>query len=355
MDSKHYVPILLTKRGERHALRDLPGLVHDSMTPILVVAPIDWDYEEERPAKTVTQHLSRLPGELHEARGDRLAIIDLPFLEDDEPLDNGHHPLVWLTARCQTPLIPAVSISRSDDYKTAVATVVARDGRGACLRLQIDEWPINVGAELDVLLGDLAIDPAEVDLVLDLGDETGDLALTVARQQIAALPHINDWRSVVITGTGMPKDLPQGQGVHEIERREWNIYRSLVADNGPRVPTFGDYGIANPDPTLDVDPKLISLSANVRYTTNATWLVPKGQLFKGRGGSGLGAAAVPPVLATLRAQPSYANADHCGLEQWVENVVATQEHGGNPEAWRRYGTQHHLQFVTEQIANLHGV
>jgi hypothetical protein len=355
MNTANYVPILLTKRGERFALRDLPGSVHELFTPLLVVAPIDWDFEEERPSKTISEHIQRLPSEIHEARGGKPAMVELPFLEDDETMSSGEHPLVWLTAQCETPLIPAVSPNRTAAYRAAVAQVAARDRLGICLRLHIEEWPINAPAELDELLQSLPVDLDECDLVLDLGDETGDLALTVSRQQLRSLPHVHDWRSVVLAGSAMPKEMPQGTGVHELESREWVIYRTLLEGDLPRVPTFGDYAIACPDPTLDVDPKIMSLSATVRYAVEQSWLVPKGQLWKGRGGTGLGAAAVPPVLMSLRAQPAYAADDHCALEVWAQRVASTGEGGGNPEAWRRYGTLHHIQFVTEQLANLRGI
>ncbi|MGD0880096.1 MAG: beta family protein [Acidimicrobiales bacterium] len=355
MDANHYVPILLTKRGERYALRDLPDSVHQAMTPMFVVAPIDWDFEEERPAKSATEHLSRLPTELHESRGSLPGFVDLPFLEDDDDLDSGFHPLVWLTAECPTPLIPTTSPGRTDAYKSAAALVVARDGLGACFRLAIPEWPSNTGAApIDGLLAEPGLAPTDVDLVLDLGDETGDLARTAVRQELVNLPYRDDWRSVIVAGTGMPKTLPLGRGVHEIERGEWAIYQSILSHGTARVPTFGDYAIANPDPTFEIDPRWISMSANVRYTADPIWIAPKGELFKGKGGTGLGSAAVPPVLETLRAQPGYGPANHCELEQWVDAVLSGSGSTGNAETWRRYGTLHHLQRVTEQLATVHG-
>lgn len=355
VDSHHYVPILLTKRGERSALRDLPYSFSSQMTPILVVAPIDWNFDEERPSKSLTDHLARLPNELYLARGNLESFIDLPFLDDDDEfLANGQHALHWLTEETQTPLIPTVSITRSAAYVEAVKDVIDRDKRGACLRLPVDEWPSVAAVDVERLASAIGCDLTQIDLVLDLGEESGALALTASRQEMVGLPNKHEWRSVVIAATGMPKQIPQGKGIHEIERGEWTNYLAIRGQDLERVPTFGDYVIANPDPILDVDPKWLNLSASVRYTVSESWIVPKGDLFKGNSGRSQGAAAVPPVLQLLRAQPSYAGPDHCGLEQWVSSVLDDGGNSGNAETWRRYGTLHHLQFVIEQLATLRG-
>ena len=74
------------------------------------------------------------------------------------------------------PLVPAVSPTRSVPYRTAVAAVVARDHLGVCARLAPAEWPINAPGALTSMVDELSIEPAEVDLMLDLGFDTSDLA-----------------------------------------------------------------------------------------------------------------------------------------------------------------------------------
>lgn len=353
-----YVPVLLTKRGERFALRDLTGPARASMTPLFVIEPIAWDYEKEEDAKTIDEHLGSKPQDLVDSWGVGPAFVDLPFT-DDTPMGTGLHPIAWITDAARAlglPLVPVVSIGRSPAYRTAVADVVARDGDGACIRLAVDEWPSVRGTELRDLMSDLGIGPDEVDLVLDLGEDVGvsvSLSETAMRTELAALPFSHDWRSLVVTGAGLPKTMPQGRGVHVLERYDWSLYQRLAIHAPPvRMPTFGDYAIAHPDPFLDVNPAYMSLAATIRYTASDDWLVSKGDLFKGSGGRGIGGAAVPPVAAALMAHPEFMNG-HCSGDDWID-AATNGGPTGNSETWRRQATHHHLELVPSQLATLHG-
>lgn len=358
VDESGYVPVLLTKRGERSAVRDLSSGARSAMTPLFVVEPVAWDYENERDAKTIDEHLVSKPQDLRDDWGTGPAFVDLNFL-DDTMMASGDHPLVWLTSECRSlglPLVPVVGIDRTPAYRAAAAAVVGRDGDGACVRLAVAEWPSARGAEIDDLLTELALDPDDVDLVLDVGEEVSvapSLAETAVRNELAALPFIHDWRSVVVAGAGLPKTMPAGRGVHVLDRHEWNIYERLAIHATPRrMPTFADYAIAHPDPFLDVNPAYMSLSATLRYTAGSHWLVAKGDLFRASGGRGIGGAAVPPVAASLVAHPDFM-AGHCGGDAWIE-AAARGGPTGNAETWRRHGTRHHLEVVPGQVATLHG-
>ncbi len=152
----------------------------------------------------------------------------------------------------------------------------------------------------------------------------------------------------------MLKSMPPGQGVQIIERSWWVDYKTLrgALGDGTRVPTFGDYAVAHPDPEVDVDPRIMSINGRLRYTSGDNWLVATGGLFKGRGGSGMGGPALIPAARDLQAHPDYLGTDHCACEAWIDEVVRGANGGGNPMTWRRFGTHHHLRLVTEQIASL---
>jgi hypothetical protein len=89
----------------------------------------------------------------------------------------------------------------------------------------------------------------------------------------------------------------------------------------------------------------------VRHTTDEVWAIVKGQLCKGKGGTGIGGAAVPPILRDLeRFAPR-----HCGLELWVDSVLDADGSPRNHEVWRWRAMQNHLQYVTVKIASLPAV
>ena len=66
-DHRHYVPILKGREVEYGALQilqDRTGLMPPSKVP-----PIPWDYEEERPAKTIDKHLEKVAQKIQRRRG----------------------------------------------------------------------------------------------------------------------------------------------------------------------------------------------------------------------------------------------------------------------------------------------
>jgi hypothetical protein len=362
-DQRHYVPILLTKRGERRGVSDLTPPVKSGLTPLFVVPPYDWNYDTGAPAKTVDQHLSKTGKEISEYWGSDRAFIDPYFLDDAERMTNGQHPLDFIVEQGNAhgaALVPCVSQARDTAYLATVASIHARDGRGACLRLALPEWPSSTGKRaLDQLLSDIGLQPDAVDLVLDVGDEVSgapNVTVTAVRTELATLPYVHDWRSLTVAAAGFPPPpLAFGKGLSVIDRQDWAAYTAVV--NGPalpRVPTFADYGIAHPDPTVDIDPKLMSISASFRYTVDAAWIFAKGELFKGRAGLGQGGTALVPVAARLCAHPLFAGAGHCIADGWLTDVASGQTSGGNPELWRRAGTTHHLTHLISEIATLHG-
>jgi hypothetical protein len=66
-DQEHYVPILKGREGEFGALRTLDDAAKIGMTPLVEVAPIPWDFENNLPAKTIDKHLEKIADRLDRA------------------------------------------------------------------------------------------------------------------------------------------------------------------------------------------------------------------------------------------------------------------------------------------------
>lgn len=358
---QQYVPLLLTKRGERKALHELPPSVKVAMTPMFVVPPIDWDYDNDTPLKAAEEHLAKLPSELRKAWGRATAMVDMLFI-DDQPLPGpGVHPLVWFTDVANgfgLPLVPTTGLDRTPAYLQAAADVHARDRRGVCLRLTPGEWPIGTGrtSDLRAVLRRLGVTPAETDLILDVAEDVvaaPALTLAALAAELASLPNLNDWRSLTVLAAGFPKGAGEfAKGMNYIDRLDWLLYQQLIQTigRGPRHPSFGDYVVAHPDPIADVNPRFMQSSGTLRYTAEREWLYPKGELFRGRGSSGYGAASIPPLARMIANDPRFLGAAHCSTDQWIVEVANGVASGSNPEMWRRRGTHHHLRLVTEQLA-----
>lgn len=351
--ANHYVPVLFTKAGERDALKSLDDEAKKRLTPLLVVHPIAWDFEHDRPEKTIDAHLAKLPAALIKAWGTRDAFIDVRHV-DGEEMENGTHPIEWLVAEArkeQLTLVPVVAPSSSPEYIAAVARLTRRTPE-VCLRVDAGEWPVAPqDTMIDAFIKQLGVRKQDVHLVLDLRDETEESARFALAAGFRGLATPRLWKTVTVTATAMPQVTPPGRGIHEVRREEWANYRDLIDNRkyGVRRPTFGDYGISHPDPFADIDPRLLQISAKLKYTTDDKWLLARGGLFKANGGRSGGGEEIRPVARLLAAHNEFTR-NHCGAEKWIIAAAAGSGSVGNPQTWVKIGTWHHLMRVLDQIA-----
>lgn len=228
-------------------------------------------------------------------------------------------------------------------------------GAGACIRLELEDFtrPASMPAALAGLLAAIGTTPGNTDLILDLkgrsADELVSMTLLVPTL-IASIPSVTQWRTLTLAATGFPSDLTQIPTASDskILRTEWGIWLSLRATQGdlPRLPTFGDYAISHPVPT-EVDPRLMRMSANLRYTTDVEWLILKGRNVRDHGYDQFNGHC-----RTLLQRPEYNGPSFSWGDEYIFHCSEGVEGPGNATKWRQAGTSHHLTFVVWQIANL---
>jgi hypothetical protein len=205
------------------------------------------------------------------------------------------------------------------------------------------------------LIAESRRDPARLHLILD-AEEIGTSPVLVAaalRPAIRGLPHANEWASLTVLGTGMPVGTQEvgRDGEKHVQRREWTLWLSLDgADH--RRPSFGDYGVQNPDPISDFDPRFMDSSAQLRYTTLNTWFVVRGRGMRADGG---GAEQIRGLAAKVVSDPAiYSGRDFSWGDRWLWDCVHNAGSAGGQGVWRKVTTNHHLTFIVGQLANLHG-
>lgn len=350
--SNHYVPVLFTKAGERDALGDVDDHQKRAFTPLFVVHPIDWDFEVNQPKKTIDDHLDKLPDNLDKV-WEHPAFIDTLHVED-ETMADGRDPLEWIVARAAEngrQFIPVIAPERRREALDAARNLLASGiTSDVCLRLGIENWGDE--QQIDDLLTAVGVGRAETHLVLDLRGDAGPASRLALSGTLRGLPSPNEWKTLTVAATAMPQAPPSGHGVHEIPRQEWINYRAIVDGGsfGERQPTFGDYAIAYPDPFDDVDPRVLQISAKLKYTCDDKWLLGRGGLFKGTGGRGGGGESIRPVAAAISSHPEFA-IPHCTGEDWIVAAAGTGPTGA-PRTWVRVGTAHHILRVLGQIGSM---
>lgn len=125
---------------------------------------------------------------------------------NDEPMPGGRHPLEWLVGEAEAlglELVPVVGPEHSVAYISAAAAVIRRHARDVCLRLPVAAWPeVSGPTAFGDLLKALGTSTSNAHLVLDLQDEKGPAAVSLAATQLRSIWTLGNWRSVTLIGTG---------------------------------------------------------------------------------------------------------------------------------------------------------
>jgi hypothetical protein len=356
-EHNHYVPILKGRRGEYTALTAVPDEARAQMTPLIEVAPVPWDFEKERASKSIDLHLRPVVSDVEKCWGtDRPVFIDLLWISQDATA-SGEHPVstVFGDARAKgVRAIPVAGVSRPVPYLDAIRGVVHEDRQGVCLRLELQELRNMslLASSLRTVCHDLVVEPDSVDLILDFKDFDANQAAAIemaAGVALTALPDPTSWRSLTLAGGGFPLNLTGVTVEARIVRADWEVWRSLAidrADEMPRRPAFADYAVQHPEPR-EIDPRLMKMSAALRYTTPSEWLVLKGKNVQDHGFE-----QFHDLCADLIGREEFRGADFSDGDRAIQDAADRKGGPGNATTWRKIATNHHLATVVDQIAKL---
>lgn len=355
---RHYVPVLKWKAGEYKALRDVSISDKSAMTPLAEIVPVPWDWGSDAPAKTLDDHLAQVPAQMASCWGvSEPLFVELNLLDSSDRLASGNHPVDGLFSQISlagVKVIPVTGLDRDAAYQAAVATVVARDGRGVCIRVGRDDMLVPTFAQqLDDLLNTLKLNISDVDLVMDfraVEASTAGIYANVAVSFISSQKYAIYARSLTVLSGAFHQNLSAfSPGIGSMPRHDWALWRAVLGATAlPRKPSFGDYGIAHPE-LGEIDPRQMTMSANIRYTTDDEWLIFRGRSLKD---PRYGQYGQYHVLA----QDVVNHGRYCGRafskgDDYIHDVANQADGPGNQTSWRQAPTNHHLVFVIREIAN----
>jgi hypothetical protein len=359
-DHRRYVPILLTRQGERLALRELLPAARSGLTPLFVVHPVPKDPATNIAKTSVEEHLRKLAGQLPNDWGVLPAFVDLRWVDTSAPMSNGSHAIRSFLLLCRSKglhLSPAISTTHDVNYRSAAVAAANEISSELMLRLGPAEWhdlgtPAGDG-RLSSLIAETGRPTSELHLLLDLEDQVTSppaIAATAMRSALRSIPAPYEWASITATGTGMPVGT-QALGKNssaELPRTEWHLWQAL-SDPTYRFPSFGDYGVQHPNPLSDFNPLFMDSSAQLRYTTAASWFVVRGE-----GVKKVGNDQIRRLAAQVTSHPEFSGAGFSWGDDWLIECVAQNCSAGSQSVWRKVTTNHHLTYVREQIATLYG-
>jgi hypothetical protein len=367
-DDSHYVSVLKGKQGELDAISATEAEIRKGFTPLVEIPPVPPRYvegeDEPVPAKSISAHVEDVTEKFAKALGTTNPVfVDGLYIEDEGELPDGSEPiagLLKLLRQLGVKFIPVTGLDRVSEYGSVIKDAVAQDGRGCCVRLfESDlEAVADLGSQIKSLLKFLDLSPSNVDLVVDFGPNVPPRS--ALPYQINALPELKNWRTLTVASSCFPVNMEQvaPNSIFELERREWLAWTSLRSKTSivSRMPTFGDYAINHPEIT-EVDPRIMRMSPNIRYTAELNYVIAKGEAYprkkdQTKKKTGVAASEQYPKLAKkIITHPSWAGKKFSWGDKFID-ACSREECVGNPTNWRAVGTCHHIAFVVRQLANL---
>ncbi|MGE7795004.1 beta family protein [Lysinibacillus fusiformis] len=364
MINKNYVPILKWKKGEMEALRELDTTLKNHIHPIIDIPNIDWDYEKDCPKKTLDEHIGQFSENVSTYWNHPNSVfVDATTIcsNDNHLLADQTQPLQHLFTQLRNENIQAVpvfNINSGPNYLQAVSQINTQYQSGIALRLFQNDFD-TISDKIHRILTYFSIEPEDVDLIIDFKFLPCDITnyqtilsqnSSLAILSIESIPYLSRWRSLSFCSTSFPVNLSNlsKEKLTILPRLEWDLYKRIIQSKLDRKPNFGDYTISNPT-TVEIDPRLMTISANIRYTTENGFLIAKGYSVKdpkhGKWSQTRGLSRKIIESQYYFGRP-YSYGDNYIYECANETVGV-----GNSRVWRKVGVNHHLTVAVNTLSN----
>lgn len=366
-----YVPILKWKRGEQMALRDLPRSARRKIFPLIEVQdrPFDWDRGDVG-AYTISwpDHLKKVvDAAVKYWGGDEEIAVDQPIEDGDDMAGESAwrylFESLWQAGVAAVPVVSSLASELEVDTLRKLKAPARVNGRFV-LRFQgsRDDDDIlldSISSWFRAMLRRLRVDHESIDAILDLGylsDEGANLLGPMSNMElvercaeiITSIGLQGPWRSLTLAAGSFPENLAGlPVGLHRLARRDWQLYRLVNQEVSRRHRLgYGDYGVNYTD-VLDIDPRLVRMSASLRYTHTKDWIV-----YKARSVRSHGFEQYRDLCRLLVNSEDQYMGDSFSKGDANYAAVASGEVGpGNATIWRRDATNHHVHMVISQLHN----
>lgn len=355
-----YVPILKGKEGEFAALETLANEIRGQIRPLIEVPAVPYDYANERPTKTLDEHVAAVADRISRCWPAKHFYIDLPWIEGEEVISGGRDPLDVMLEHCRTLRLRAIPVVSRSTAPAGLAGVRQHceiaDDAGCAVRLVIEDFEeeVDLDAEIARMLRVIGQDGVQgMDLLIDLEDLGPDTsrAVLVARSLFSMVPRKGQWRNVILAAASFPSDLSEvdASTVSLLPRREWQLWRTLQRRPAllPAIDLiYSDYAIAHPIPR-ELDPRTMRMSANIRYTAEDEWLV-----VKGRNVRQYGFQQYFELCRILVDRQEFSGPDYSWGDRYIADCAEGILGPGNATTWRKVGTNHHITLIVRSLANV---
>jgi Beta protein len=359
-----YVPILRARGGEFEAVARLTDDVKDRLLPLIEIPRFAPDFRSGKVGESWSQYLSRKTKYIIGTWGAfRPLFLDSFDTDEEARTENGRLPIVVAHEYMRTSgsngnnAIPVTMLDRATEYQDAIASIVAQDNRGVCIRLlRTDIRDVRtLGNSLRDLLRRLGALQKSSYLLVDFREVSADQTdsnVEMAASVLDGLTEVELWRAVIVSAGRMPETLqklaPSGKD-SLIDRAEISMWDKLAEMDVRRKPTFGDYGVVNPKGQYIPTGEPITAAPTIRYTDDANWIILRGQSTR-KDASGFEQFRTLSERLVRRAE--YRNSSFAWGDRYISECANSRTDGpGNLKKWVAVCTNHHLTLVSRQMSS----
>jgi len=352
-----YVPLLKWRQGEYQALLRLDKAIQGRIVPLIVVPPVEYDFEDECDKKTVEEHLEPFARRYKAKWNKRPALIDVHDSLEIATRDSGLSVIASIFDELRANLangIPVINVNRTNQFLDDVKAIQKKDDSGIGLRVTLsDLMRATFAKDLSAVLARVSISREAIDLILDLGapenfEPYRDFAKVVA-SLVLPLGDRKHFRSFAVVATSFPESQSVRKPGGSFVRHEWGLYKALIAELPAegRTPTFGDYGMERPE-FLQMDMRLIKPAGKLVYTTPTGWLIRKGGAFRDD------PAQMVKHCKDVLKSGDYRGETYSSGDKYIKDCAAGTVSTSNLSRWKSVGMNHHMTQIVEDISKYHG-
>jgi hypothetical protein len=347
-----FVPSLRWRMGEYQALTRLSDAAKDRIVPFIVIPEIEYDFEDERPKKTVEEHVHTFPKRYKQKWGNRPAWIDVHPKIVTSQMDNGKVPIAYVfdeIAAFANNAVPVTSLDVPSAVNKDVGKIVSRDGRGVGIRARIEHvMKPSFANAVATLTKSIGIPSDKADLIIDLGGPNYLPYADFADGLIAALKGVDAsaYRSFVVMGCAYPKVVALDKPGGFLPRHDWEFYKILYGklDGKSRIPNYSDYAIVHPEFT-PLDMRKIKSGGKVVYTVDGRWMVRKGGPFRDD------RKQMHKHCADIVASGKFRGPAFSAGDDYIEKCAKKQASPSNQTRWKEVAVNHHIMHVLDDLSN----
>ena len=343
-----YMPLLKWKQGERLALKNLASSQWESIVPLIELQPIVAAPDRDSLRSALPNYLAKIAKEMAQAiPNDKPLVIDVRHVAPGYPGQLG---------LLKTVCAQLEKVAKRRVFPVLSEAVVSRHAADLSVIDGFDEYVLRIQTPLIKAAQVQAV----VKQVVGSGIAKGRLHVVVDQYSIVnedpkarlamVRPYIDEalaaaCASTTVVGGSFPANLIGfKQGMQDLPRVEWAVWRALKKSPSHASLRYGDYTVSNPAPVPDMDPKMVNPSVAIRYAAPDHW-----RLFKAGGFKKGKPNQYQNLCVLLLGDSVYCGAAFSFGDDCYDKAANAKLGNGNPSSWRRDATSHHLVLTASTL------